>query len=56
VAETRSSANTKLCEVVGIKLVCKETNSKGNKTVPEKVATTCTDDGHKQNTKTSFTI
>ena len=31
-------------------------NSKGNKTVPRKVATTCTEDGHKQNTKTSTTI
>jgi hypothetical protein len=31
-------------------------HSKGNKTVPEKVATTCAEDGHKQNTKTSFTI
>ena len=31
-------------------------HSKGNKTVPEKVATTCTEDGHKQNTKTSTTI
>jgi len=30
--------------------------SKGNKTVPEKVATTCTEDGHKQTTKTSTTI
>jgi hypothetical protein len=30
--------------------------SKGNKTVPEKVATTCTEDGHKQNTKTRFTL
>ena len=30
--------------------------SKGNKTVPGKVATTHTEDGHKQNTKTSFTI
>jgi len=30
--------------------------SKGNKTVPGKVATTCTDDGHKQTTKTSTTI
>jgi hypothetical protein len=29
---------------------------KGNKTVPEKVATTRTEDGHKQNTKTSTTI
>ena len=27
-------------------------HSKGNKTVPGKVATTCTEDGHKQNTKT----
>ena len=31
-------------------------HSKGNKTVPEKVATTCTEDGHKQSTKTSTTI
>ena len=30
--------------------------SKGNKTVPGKVATTRTEDGHKQNTKTSTTI
>ena len=30
--------------------------SKGNTTVPKKVATTCTEDGHKQNTKTSTTI
>jgi len=30
--------------------------SKGNKTVAEKVATTCTEDGHKQTTKTSTTI
>jgi len=28
-------------------------HSKGNKTVPGKVATTCTEDGHKQTTKTS---
>jgi len=31
-------------------------HSKGNKTVPEKVATTRTEDGRKQNTKTSTTI
>jgi hypothetical protein len=31
-------------------------HSKGNKTVPGKVATTPTEDGHKQNTKTSVTI
>ena len=31
-------------------------HSKGNKTVPEKVATTLTEDGYKQNTKTSTTI
>ena len=31
-------------------------HSKGNKTVPEKVAKTCTEDGHKQTTKTSTTI
>ena len=30
--------------------------SKGNKTIPEKVATTRTEDGHKQTTKTSITI
>ena len=30
--------------------------SNGNKTVPGKVATTCTEDGHKQTTKTSTTI
>jgi len=29
---------------------------KEKKTVPEKVATTCTEDGHKQTTKTSTTI
>ena len=31
-------------------------HSKGNKTVPEKVATTCTGDGHRQPTKTGTTI
>ena len=31
-------------------------HSKGNKTVPGKVATTRTEDGHKQNTKISTTI
>ena len=30
--------------------------STGNKTVPEKVAATRTEDGHKQNTKTNVTI
>jgi hypothetical protein len=30
--------------------------SKGNKTVPGKVATTRTEDGHRQNTKTSTAI
>ena len=30
--------------------------SQGNKTVPGKVATTHTEDGHKQNNKTSITI
>jgi len=30
--------------------------SKGNKTVPGKVATTCTEDGLKQTTKTSTKI
>ena len=32
------------------------TDHKENKTVAEKVATTCTEDGHKQTTKTSTTI
>ena len=31
-------------------------HSTGNKTVPEKAATTRTEDGQKQNTKTSTTI
>ena len=31
-------------------------HSKRNKTVPEKVATTCTEDGYKQTTKTITTI
>ena len=31
-------------------------HSKGNKTIPGKVATTRTEDGHKQATKTSTTI
>ena len=31
-------------------------HSTGNKTVPGKVATTCTEDGHEQTTKTSTTI
>ena len=31
-------------------------HNKGNKIVPEKVATTCSEDGHKQTTKTSTTI
>ena len=31
-------------------------HSKGNKTEPEKVATTCTEDGNRQTTKTSTTI
>ena len=31
-------------------------HSKGNKTVPVIVATTCTEDGHRQTTKTSTTI
>ena len=31
-------------------------HKKGNKTVSEKVATTCTEDRHKQTTKTGITI
>jgi len=57
-----------LRHLVGITKLDKENNqcirekngstehSKGNKTVPEKVATTRTEDGHKQNIKTSTTI
>jgi len=35
---------------------CDTEHSKGNKRVPEKLATTRTEDGHKQNTKTSTTV
>jgi len=35
---------------------CGTEHSTRNKTVPEKVATTHTEDGHKQNTKTSTTV
>jgi len=31
-------------------------HSKGNKRVPEKVATTCIENGHKETTKTSTAI
>ena len=31
-------------------------HSKGNKTIPEKVATARTEDGHKQSSKTRITI
>ena len=31
-------------------------HNEGNTTVPEKVATICTEDGHRQTTKTSTTI
>ena len=31
-------------------------HSKENKTVSEKVTTTCTEDGHKETTKTSTTL
>jgi len=31
-------------------------NSKGNKTVPAKVATTCTEDGDKQTTKSGYNM
>jgi hypothetical protein len=31
-------------------------HSKGNKTIPEKVATACTKNGRKKNTKTSTAI
>jgi len=57
-----------LRHLLGITKLVKETNqcirqkngntehSKGNKTVPEKVATTYTENGHKQTTKASTTI
>ena len=50
-----------LRHLLGITKLDKEKNqctehSRGNKTVPEKVATTRTEDGHKSNTKTSITI
>ena len=53
-----------LRHLLGITKLDKEKNqcngstehSKIIKTVPEKVATTCTEDGHKQTTKTSTTI
>ena len=31
-------------------------HSKGSKTVPEKVATTCTEDGHRQTTKSGYNM
>jgi hypothetical protein len=31
-------------------------HSKGNKTVPENVATTCTEDGHRQTTKSGYNM
>ena len=31
-------------------------HSKRNKTVPEKVATTCTEDGHKHTTKSGYNM
>jgi hypothetical protein len=57
-----------LRHLLGIKKLDKEKNqcirgengsiehSKGNKKVPGKVATTHTEDGHKQDTKTSVTV
>ena len=57
-----------LCVLLGITKLGKEKNQrirqktraqntvKEIKTVPEKVATTCTEDGHKRTTKTSTTI
>ena len=43
-------------EAAQMKLYGSTEHSKGNKTVTEKVATTRTEDGHKQTTKTSTTI
>jgi len=65
---TFRSSRDEIFETLGITKLDKEKNkctrqkngstehSKGNKTVPEKVATTCTEDGHKQTTKTSTAI
>ena len=65
---TFRSSTDEIFETLGITKLDKEKNqcirqknwsaeySKGNKTVPGKVATTCTEDGHKQTTKTSTTI
>jgi len=64
----RSSEDENLRHLLGITKLDKERinvldkkngsteHSKGNKTVPEKVATTFTEDGHKQTTKTSAII
>jgi len=47
----------KICNKITVcNISCAGKHSKGNKTVPEKVATTRTEDGHKQNTKTGATI
>ena len=64
----RSSTDETFETLIGITKLDKEKNQcitqktgaqnivKEKKTVPEKVATTCTEDGHKQTTKTSTTI
>jgi len=63
---TFRSSTDEIFETLGITKLDKEKNilgkngctehSKGNITVPEKVATTCTEDGHKQTTKISNAI
>jgi hypothetical protein len=46
----------KRINVLGVNWSIEYMNGKGNKTVPEKVATSRTEDGDKQNTNTSTVI
>ena len=48
-----STMSTRYEAIYNFKIFC---DSTGNNTVPGKVATTCTEDGHKQTAKTSTTI
>jgi len=45
-----------ITKLVKEKNQCNTEHSKRNKTAPEKVATMCTEDGHKQTAKRSTTI
>jgi len=55
VKSSKGRSGKKSINVLGKKSGSTE-HSKGNKTVPEKVATTCTEDGHRQTTETNTTI